>query len=312
MAGPIVRDLQAAEDVGSRARLGWFDVEFNFYGTAWREHDEMNYLISANPVKIYDFAMDKLAEDIYCAPVETYRKKCSVPSGTEDCMAMNLKILQGRTLRNRYPEAFLLEFHDAFATAANDAGKVLLDGWQEELDGLFEEEPLNLFEMFVDHAYTIKNLTKPVYTDYKQWLKDVHSDMDDDIIVKDIYYKTLFSLRYTDNGCQKTAINAQKDRLYNKRYMLMKRGIRPTIIYGKTYWYNTDYRLSDCRADYETYLASDIMENFNYDVDSINRLPSAVDHDTYWQRAEQWIGKYGEGIKAYLDYYAVMWGCGLK
>ena len=69
ITGPIVRDLQAAEDIGDRARLGWFDKEFNFFGTAYEKNGEKQYLISANEARIYDFMKEKLGEDIFCTPI---------------------------------------------------------------------------------------------------------------------------------------------------------------------------------------------------------------------------------------------------
>ena len=37
------RDLQVAEDVGKKAELGWFDVEFTMYGCAYLNDGKMYY-----------------------------------------------------------------------------------------------------------------------------------------------------------------------------------------------------------------------------------------------------------------------------
>lgn len=51
----FIRDLQVAEDIGARARLGWFDKEFNVFGTSFVQGGEQYYLISSNAERIYDF-----------------------------------------------------------------------------------------------------------------------------------------------------------------------------------------------------------------------------------------------------------------
>lgn len=309
ITGAIVRDLQAAENIGDRARLGWFDKEFNFYGTAYIKNQEPYYLISSNGARIYDFAQKRLGEDVFCTPTEFYMKKCSVPSGTEDSMAMELKMILAQKLRERYPKDFLQEFQSLFQGMYTDSAKAILEQFQDQIDGLFDEELLKLFGILVEQAYGERKLTRYAYIAFKNWIMDVHADMDDDLIVKDIYHKDLYCLRYQENNQWRIAINAQKERLYSKRFDLVKRHIAALPIYGRTYWYNTDYRLSDARADFEQYLKSDVMEYFFYIANEIQRLPGAVDEKFYQKQSETLLEKYGEAVKDYVLYYAVLWNC---
>lgn len=309
ITGAIVRDLQAAENIGDRARLGWFDKEFNFYGTAYIKNQETYYLISSNAARIYDFAQEQLGKDIFCTPTEFYMKKCSVPSGTEDSMAMELKIILAKKMRRKYPQKFLQEFQDLFQEKYIDSARAILEQFQGQIDGLFDKEPLRLFGILVEQAYAEHKLTQYAYIKFKNWILDVYADMDDDLIVKDIYHKDLYCLRYRENDQWKTIINAQKDRLYSKRFDLMKKHISILPIYGRTYWYNTNYRLSDARADFEQYLKSDIMEYFFYIANEIQCLPCAISKKFYQKESETLLGKYGEAIKDYLLYYAALWNC---
>lgn len=309
ITGPIVRDLQAAEDIGDRARLGWFDKEFNFFGTAYEKNGEKQYLISANEARIYDFMKEKLGEDIFCTPIEKYVKKCAVPSGTEDSMAMELKIILGKKIQKRYPLEFLKSFHESFQTVCADIAKDILNEFKEYIDGLFEEELLELFQILVEQAYGEKKLTRYAYLEFKDWILDVYADMHDDLIVKDIYRKDFYCLRYKEGDHWTNKIDAQKGHLYRQRDELISRNISVLPIYGKTYWYNTDYRLSDVRKDFKEHLESEKMQNFFTIADEIQQLPSAINYEEYITQCKIYRQQYGERINDYLKYYGTMWGC---
>ena len=60
------RDIQAASEVARRAELGWFDVEFTMYGSAYLENGKRYYQVSAEAEKIYEILnkMDIYLKDI--------------------------------------------------------------------------------------------------------------------------------------------------------------------------------------------------------------------------------------------------------
>lgn len=305
----FIRDLQVAEDIGARAKLGWFDKEFNFWGTAYYRDGEEYYLISGSPDRIYDFAEERFCDNVYCTPVQTFTRKCPVPSGMEDYMAQDFKRMLGKQLQQKYPAEFLKEYHEIFCDIANDAAKKDLEQWQIMIDGLFDTEQLYLFELLLRQAYTAKNLKTETYDKFKRWLRDVYADMGDDLIVKDVYKRDFYSLRYWENGQQKLVINAQKLRLHVKVQELAAKGILTTPIYKKTYWYNHDYRLADARKDYETYLTNDLMQHFWETADKFNTLASSVSAEQYQKYSLMWLNRYGEDIKEYLEYYKIKWHC---
>lgn len=305
----LMRDLQVAEDIGERARLGYFDQEFYFYGTTYFRNGEQYYLISANADRIYDFVQEMVQEDIYCTPVERYVKKCPVPSGTEEYIAHDLKVLLGKQLQNKYVEGFLQEFQDTFKSFENDAARKLLKEWQNRIDGLFDEEKLCLFELLVNQAYRGKVLTKYSYEKFREWIKEVRADMGENLIVKDIYKRDLHSISYVEQGRRRYVINAKKARVYEKQEELYRKNIDSTVVYGKTYWYNHDYRLADARKDYEAYLQGDLISMFFAASEEINSYQSAIDAETYREKCDYFVEKYGEGVKWHLEYYGSIWHC---
>lgn len=305
----FIRDLQVAEDIGARAKLGWFDKEFNFWGTVYFRNNEEYYLISGNPDRVYDFTEKCLCENIYCTPVQTFVKKCPVPSGTEEVIARDFKMLLGKQLQKKYPIEFLRTFQETFSDIANDKAKNDLEQWRDMIDGLFDAEQLYLFELLLRAAYSAKILRTETYNNFKRWLQDVYSDMGDDLIIKDIYKREFYSLSYWENGCRKQVVNAQKLRLYMKAQELRNKGVLSTPIHQKTYWYNHDYRLADARKDYEIYLQSDLMQYFFETADKFNKLSSPIIKEQYSQYCTEWQIEYGKEITIYLDYYKMKWNC---
>lgn len=303
----FIRDLQVAEDIGARARLGWFDKEFDVFGVSYLKAGEQYYLISSDADRIYDFQFEQLCQGVYCTPVETLVKKCPVPAGAEEEMARDIKVRLGKRMQKQYLPDFLQAFQAAFEDAANDSALPLLSPWQERIDGLFDAEKLALFETLVKFARSAKMLTAHSYEQLTDWISDVYADMGDDLIVKDVYRRDLYSLTYWESGRRHTIINAQKSRLSVKADELAERGILTTPIYGKTYWYNHDYRLTDARMDYEAHLQSDWLVQFLKTADEINALPSAVAAERYDLLGQQWLETYGEAVRRYLARYRLLW-----
>ena len=287
--------------------MGWFDKEFNFFGTTYFDQKEKYYLISSNPTQIYDYAYQSMCKGVYCTPVDVLVKKMSVPAGTEEQVARQIKIALGKQMQKKYSVALLKEFGESFGEIMNDTAKIELEIWQEKLDGLFDREKVQLFEALVDHAFNAKVLKRETYNNFRRWIIDVYADMEDDLVVKDTFHRELHCLSYFENGKQHMVINAQKDRLYVKERELMQKGIKASPIVGKTYWYNHEYRLTDVRKEYEEYLKGELMEIFFKTAERINNLPSAISEEYFQQVSESWLEKYGEGIKEYLEYYHMRW-----
>ena len=303
----FIRDLQVAEDIGARARLGWFDKEFNVFGTSFVQGGEQYYLISSNAERIYDILSQQLCQGIFCTPVETLVKKCPVPAGAEEQMAQEVKVLLGHQLQKQYDQAFLQDFQQSFSEQANDAAKPLLQDWQVRLDGLFDAQKLQLLALLANAARSAKVLTAPSYQELMDYLTDVYADMGDDPLMKDVYRRDLYSLTYWEKGHRRTVINAQKSRLYVKVSELSEKNILTTPIYVKTYWYNHDYRLSDARQDFEIHLQNQWITAFLDTADQINALPAAIESQMYQRLSQKWLSQYGPGHKRFLQHFAVKW-----
>ncbi len=303
----IIRDLQVAQDIKERSKLGWFEQEFDYFAVSYYHDDEQYYLLSSNAKRVYDFAEQSLLDNVYCTPIQSYRKKCPVPSGTEELIAKDLKVTFAKELQQAFSPDFLREFSEIFSERANDSAVAILDAWQDEAAGSFDAEILYLFQTLLEEAYRAKVLKSYTYRQYRDFLAEMYEDMGDELLVKDIFKRDFYSMMYIDGQKENTVINAQKNRLYAKRDELWLKGVQTTPIYQKTYWYNHDYRLIDARKDYEQHLTTPLVREFLSTAKLINDLPAAIAGSEYDDCAEKFSARYGERIKPYLEMYRMRW-----
>lgn len=298
------RDMQVAEDVGKMAELGWFDKEFTMYGCAYLIEGQAHYMISSEAEKIHEFIHESHNQNLYPTPIMMLNKTCPVPSGRQEDIANHVKVELARNLRNAYPKAFL-EMVLFYANQENtDAAKETLLAIKHRLEGLFVEEKLHIFEGLLQLAYDGKVLSKMRYDQFKAWLKAVRKEMEDDVIVKDIFERTFYGFAYEDQGNKiNYYFNAQKESAYSQQNRLEEEGLLTTPIFAKTYWYNYTYRLADAKADFEQYLSQVLDQSYLETVKGIRALPTAINEDKFCNHLQQIGSDYGElAKKAFLEY----------
>ncbi len=250
------RDIMVAEEVSKKAALGWLDVEFTMYGCAYWDYmkNQMYYKVSANPADIYDFLEESSRYDIYPGRAERLTYKCPVPAGMQNIIAADVKKELARELRRLYPKSFFEQLYLLADTVRNNQAETLM--WQkaEQLEGLFEEEALDVFEQEVHYAYGCLKLNREAYSNLLHWIKEERRSMEDTFVSKDIFEKTLYGFAYEENGRLQYISNAQRAHVYERLYELECAGKNTTPVYSKKYWYNYIYRLSDVLQEYKAEL----------------------------------------------------------
>ncbi len=261
------RDIMVAEEVAKKAALGWLDVEFTMYGCAYwdRAANQMYYKISARSADIYDFVEESAQYDIYPGRVEHFTYKCPVPSGMQNIIAGDVKRELAIELRAAYPKVFFEKLYQIADTVRNNRAADALWKKAEELEGLFEEEALDTFEKEIQYAYSCLKLEQAEYQALLQWLEEERKSMDDNLISKDVFEKTLYGFAYEENDRLQYVSNAQREHVYERMHELERAGRNTTQVYARQYWYNYVYRLSDVLQEYKAHLRKlctrELLEN---------------------------------------------------
>ena len=248
------RDLQVAEDFSKMAELGYLDKEFTMYGAAFEEEGKRRYIITSEVSKLYDFDQSLAQRQVYLSPVLTLTKVCPVPSGCDDDIARSVKIDLAKKLAAVYSKDFFAAIQALSAAAVpTDEAEALLSTWQEQLDGCFVEEKLQLFEGLARYAFIRRILTEAAYQRYQDWLRLTRREMEDDVTVKDLFERTFYGYaQWQDNQSVRYITNANKGSIYLKWRSAQLEGQTVTPIFTKTYGYNYTYTVNEARDAFKS------------------------------------------------------------
>ncbi len=302
------RDMQVAEDIGKKAALGWFDVEFTMYGCAYLEAGQRYYKISPEAGDIYDFMERSVLKDIYASNVLCLTQKLAVPAGMKEKIALEVKKDLAGQLQKTYPQEFLLALSQlAEACRTNDAAATL---WAEAetLEGVFEEEKLRRFKALLNYCYSMRKLSKGTYQEIEGWLKEERKSMEEDGTIKDIFEKTLYGFAYEEDGEINYLENANKSSIYRAIHEQESKGFLVTPVLVKTYWYNYKYCMSDVKADFACLLEQEYNKGYLKQLRKLKEgtgriLPAGL-ANTFSKLQEKW----GNEPAATMLRYAHRWG----
>ena len=302
------RDLQVAEDVGKKAELGWFDVEFTMYGCAYMNEGKMFYKVSSEAQDIYDFIEASSQQGIYPSNILSFTEKCPVPSGMKQLIAQDVKVDLGKKLRDTFPQEFFEILYGLADEAVNNTAAELLWNEAEQLEGVFEEELLRYFEELVNYAYGCCHVNKYEYDKLMGWIAEERKNMDDDFISKDIFEKTMYGIAYEEDGQVKFMENAQRAYIYEKSYALEQEGVFVTPVFCQTFWYNYVYRLPDVIKDFKKKLRSQCDEAYRDKIKAIKHGGSAVSVERFNEVLAEVTEKFGDTAAETLVRYGYRWG----
>jgi len=302
-------NLQAAEDFGRMAELGFMDIEFSMYGCTYLNpaDGKMYYKVSSRAENIFEFIENASQENIYASNVMTMTEKKAVPSGMQNLIAHDVKLNLAQELKHVYPKEFFIKLYSLAEECTDNSAAELLWAEADLLEDIFDECELNQFEKLVQYVHSCRKITDATYQQLMTWLKEERKNMVDDFISKDLFEKTLYGLAYEKDGILRYTENTQKDYIYKKMYQLEQDGIFVMPIYEKTYWYNYKYRLIDVNKDFKADLRFARNETYQ---DKIKRLcdnKKKISANLFQKLVNESREKWGEKATETLMRYGYRW-----
>lgn len=304
------RDIQVAEDIGKRAELGWFDVEFTMYGCAYlsTEDQKMYYKVSSRAEDIYSFIETSVKDDVFPSKVEEISLKCPVPVGMKELIAKDIKRELAKQLRIKYSKDFFVFLHELVQNVrCNHAAEILWDK-ADKLEGKFDTELLRQYEKLVQYSYGCQKINKEDYEKIINWIAAEYKNMDENFTSKDIFEKTIYGFAYEDNDKVKFVENARKEVVYEKAYLLEQKGLFVTPVFDKTFWYNYEYRLSDVIDDFKIILRKELDTTYRTLIKEIRSDSCNIKSEDFEVLLEEVKNKWGENCAETLVYYGYHWG----
>lgn len=166
----MFRDFKVAEDVGKMMELRRFETAFELYGTVYWDKGERCYLTSQKAELISKEIVRLEMQDKYPLPLQIWQGKALIPSGWEEAIVKMGKLNFCQALRQDYSTGLWHHIQAVAGGRENDSGINILEPLQEQLDGSFQADYLQLFYGLLRILYLRKNLTRQSLTKYQNWL----------------------------------------------------------------------------------------------------------------------------------------------
>lgn len=301
-------DEQVIQEVAMMFEMGYMDKEFTMHGCVYKKDGQRHYLTSSYLEKIHECMETLPLQGILVTLPDSIQKICSVPAGENERIAQDVKRQLAVKLQAQYDEAFFEKLEALAQTPSSNTAYDLLEAYREEIDGFFDRDELQLFEILLHMAYTGKVLTEKSYAYFNDWLRDIYNQLRDDALVHDIFSKTFYSIACVlPNGTLKYYTNAQRERIQDRKLRLEAENKVVSPIFSKIWGYNYEYDLMAARSDHDKALEGILTQEFMNKVQTIRTLPSAIDTQKYMDLLQQLEEEQKPEQAATLRYYGKLW-----
>lgn len=299
------RDLKCASDVSIMASLGRFDTEFLLYGSAIQEDDgKIYYYATTNQTHLYRRMQQARTEERYFLPMIHEKKRSPVPSGMKNDLLTRYKLQLIQRMKELY-DPLLPRLQPFFHTPPNDNAYPLLQAFQDEVDGYFDDAKLQLFEGLVDMSYEGKILSIAHYQAFCDWIKQVRMQMSDDPLEDGAITRVFYGFAYDDNGTLCYLSNAQEMTLIEKRKTLQMQGYLVAPIIKRQYAMSQSHEIGRARNAFNTWLRTLQNNSFMQKVQQLHAMDGVINKEQLDALAID-VSNQAEAHSAVL-YYHTIW-----
>ena len=257
--------------------LGCFGKEFHAYGVAYEDACGAAYRVTGNVSNLYEFIKYSGVDHCYPSPVLCNIQRKTSPSGYEKEIQKMMKKETALRLRETYNPQYFQAMRSLGTIPANNEAMVLLSNMQSYLDGRYIESELELFEGMLLTAVNRKVLTAMQYQIFANWLKDIRKQMQNDVVQKGSYEKTLsaFSYRSTD-GKIGYFTDAYLPATYEAQERYELQGYVVTQVYIKKYWMNSTSDFLKVKKEFEKHIRECFDEDYWKLYSLLLQIPAPV------------------------------------
>ena len=303
------RDIQVAEDVGKRAELGWLDVEFIMYGSAFYEkkEDQMYYIVSSQAKDVYAFLKKSNLQDIYPSIVDKLTLKCPVPLGTKEWIAEEIKKELANQLRDMYPkEVFQILYH--YDRKNNIAAKKLWD-IADKIEGLFHKEQLNIFQIMIEYAYEHHLLSLEELDKLMEWLRKEKMNSCDISRLREKDLKIMYGMiLQKQDASEVVVVDAKIENVAQKMIEVEQKGYIVSPIFERAFELDHMSTPTKLRKIFQQELQSTISIKWWEELFIRQKSEMKMLQEDFLEDLKEIEGKFGEKASTTMRWYGYRWG----
>jgi hypothetical protein len=289
------KDLVAANDFVQALKLGCFDREFTYFGTAYLVGGAVQYRISGKELELRKYVEKGAVHGLAPTPALCVTRRYPVPSGKEDAVKEKVIRETGRAVRELYNQIFFDAVAGLAARPATNAAFEGLEALRESLDGSYDKQELHLFEGMLLTAIDSRVLSIQGYQALANWLEDVFRQMADDITLKGNYRKTLSGFAWEDkNGKRGFFGNAMSEATYRARDEHVLRGLLCTPVFSREYSLRDMAEFPQVRRNFQAELEECFADRYFKRLHWLKSLPAGISAAEYLESAKTLEGRCSE------------------
>ena len=170
------------------------------------------------------------------------------------------------------------------------------------MEGLFEADELQLYELMVRQSCQKKLVVDKHRQQAWDWLEKNRNQMEDDIVIKEKNERTFYGILYLKaDGTYGNKINLELERVMQEKITLEHDGVLVSPVLHKTFWYSEPQQLPLLRGrftDWMKALAGNRLKEMLKQLQSFTAPVSAAVYQQMLAKAEQLPGE---------SQYAMQW-----
>lgn len=290
----VLRDIYCGQNVAELKQWNCLEQSCTVYCCGYFEKTEPHYRVYEDELDSYQFLQEAWLRGQYPTLFLEETHRLQVASGMEDAFKQACKRKTAQKLRNLIPQELLLGLKEVERLASSDAADNILSLWQEELQGVFRLEALQLFQGAVELAMTQKILSVSLYQELTNWLKRMYQQIDNVSGKKGNLKRCMSGFAYYTTANQwRYFVDAQPLVALKKQQQYQCQGLFTTPVWQKEYYYQRESELPKVRKVFTEELEQYMGSQYLQVILKLWSLPSGVPQE-WWEKystcTEMWDG----------------------
>ncbi len=277
------RDMACASEVGRMAELGRFETELNIYGCAYLDHGRIVYRLSERALPMYHFVYDSVIQERFTTSVRFLSERTLVPAGMAESLSYKAKLELAIRLRDAYPRAFFEALAELGKMTATNAALPFLTEMAHQIDGLFDESALQLFDGTLMRCIEGKLLDRYYAEGFRTWLSSVRRQMENDPMPGARFKRTLYGFCYESEGKIRAVLNAVAETVAQEHTKKQLQGLTLGPILERTYWLENFGEMGAARQDFKNLLLTYESKAYFELLGQLHKLPTMIDESLFYR-----------------------------
>lgn len=297
------RDINTGFMVKEMIKSGYYDEEFQLFGVAYWQDNEVHYLVSSDEISICAAFEQMMLQGIIVTPIEEIL--CHINMTAVD-RKQSLFTLQ-EELKQKLIKTYPLKYFSVLTKSNNKPNKntafSLLQNYKNKLQNNLSNEKWNAFVRLVQTAMSAKLLT---VGGHKALLENMPLPGTQELDK----YQTMTGFAYLDDSNQwKYYANGYRPKTMETKLQKVFQKVlsTPILEYPQNIENNQAGQLSAIRKDFLLFMYDILDKEYLAVLQQLQELPPAISKETFLEMVKTTIPVISDKAKVAINGYGFLW-----